>query len=218
MRKILSCVALTLTFLLPLSAAHAQQAPTQQPAAAPPVAAAVAVAPTENPVPTPPHLTQTAPAATNTLPIGVVDVARLVSESDAGKSIIAQLNARSRALNDEAKSIEASLLKEQSAIAAQQSSLKPQEFQAKAKEFDAKIAANRDNLIKKNAALETARLTALKQLQQYIAKISANIAEKKGLRLILDRAAVVIVEQGIDVTADALQQLNASVKSVKVGG
>ncbi len=160
----------------------------------------------------------TAASASPSVPIGVIDVMRLVSQSEAGKSISAQLESRAKALQAEATSVEQSLLKEENAIVAEQAKLKPEEFEAKRKAFEAKVNATRDSLLKKNNALEQARSNALSELQKHIASISANIADQKKLRLIVDRASVVIVEQNLDVTAEALQQLNAKVKSIKVGG
>jgi Skp family chaperone for outer membrane proteins len=153
-----------------------------------------------------------------TIGIGVIDVMRLVSESEAGKSIMTQLDARGKSLESEASTLEKSLLAEENSILAQQGKIPPAEFEAKSKAYQTKLDGVRQSLQTKQANLEKLRVNALSQLQQHIAKISANIADQKKLRVIIDRASVVIVEQNLDVTSEALKQLNASVKSIKVGG
>jgi outer membrane protein len=159
-----------------------------------------------------------APQTDSSISIGVIDVVRLVSQSDAGKSISSQLEARAKSLQAEAASIEKSLMAEEQTLVAEQAKTKPADFEPKRKAFEAKINSTRESLLKKNQALENARAKALSELQKHIANISANIADQKKLRIIIDRASVVIVEQNLDVTAEALSQLNAKVKSIKVGG
>lgn len=150
--------------------------------------------------------------------IGVIDVMRLVAESTAGKSIMTQLDTRAKAIDNETKTIEQALIKEEDAIVAAKPSLSAEDFEKKRVAFETKLNASRESINKKSAALEQDRAKAFAQLQQYIAKVSATIAEQRKLRIIVDRASIVIVEQNLDVTNEALTQLNASVKSIKVGG
>lgn len=161
-----------------------------------------------------------APAAAPqpSISIGVIDVMRLVAESTAGKSIMSQLDTRAKAIENETKTIEQALIKEEDAIVAAKPSLSAEDFEKKRVAFETNLNASRESINKKSGALEQDRAKALAQLQQYIAKVSATIAEQKKLRMIIDRASVVIVEQNLDVTNEALTQLNASVKSIKVGG
>ena len=129
--------------------------------------------------------TEAAPASSPSISIGVIDVMRLVSQSDAGKSISSQLEARAKSLQSEAASLEKSLMAEEQALVAEQAKTKPADFEPKRKAFESKVSSTRASLLKKNQALETARANALSEFKS-ISLVSVQISLiKKNYALLL---------------------------------
>lgn len=148
--------------------------------------------------------------------IGVLDMRKLVEESEAGKNIATQLKTRRDAIQKEANDFEKKLKDEEQAILKNRATMKQEEFETKKKAFEQEYVNSRDAIFKKTNDLETDRKKALAQLQTGIAKAAADVADAKKLQVILDRTAVVIAEQTMDITADVMKKLNETVKTVSV--
>jgi Skp family chaperone for outer membrane proteins len=56
----------------------------------------------------------------------------------------------------------------------------------------------------------------MSQVQNELANVAKEIAEERGIDLILSRATVVIVKPKFDISNEALTRLNARLKSVAV--
>ena len=155
-----------------------------------------------------------APVASAPMAIGIVDLRKVIEDSTAGKGLNAQMKARQEAIQKEATEYEKKLKAQEQDIVSKRKDMKPEEFEAKKKGFEEELLKSRQAILTKSAALEDSRKSALGELQKAIGKASANVADTKKLQLIVDRQFVILAEEGMDITADVLKNLNASVKSI----
>ncbi len=161
--------------------------------------------------------TTPAPAAaapSQTLKIGIIDMIKVIEESDAGKGLNAQLKTRQEAIQKEATEYEKKLKTEEDDILAKRKDMKPEEFETKKKGFEQEFQKSRQIIITKSAELDNARKAALSELKKDIGKAASNVADAKDLQLIIDRQAVVLAVDGMEITNDVLKDLNSSVKSI----
>lgn len=146
--------------------------------------------------------------------IAVVDVRKLVEESAAGKSIHVELKAKRDALQKEANAFEKKMREQEQALIKTRKDTKAEDFETKKKAFEEDFVKTRQSILKKTTDLDNQRKNALRTLQENIAKVTADLADEKGIKLVLDRELTVIVDQSMDLTDQALKALDARVQTI----
>ena len=146
--------------------------------------------------------------------IAVVDVRKLVEESAAGKSIQTVLKTKRDALQKEANAFEKKMREDEQAVIKSSKESKPEEFAAKKKAFEENFVKTRQSILKRTTDLDNQRKAALRKLQEHIGAVTADLADEKKIKLVVDRELVVIVDQSLDMTDAALKALDARVKSI----
>lgn len=147
-------------------------------------------------------------------PIAAVDMRKLIVSSAAGKSIQAALKTRQEAVRKEVDALEKKLRDDEQKLLQDRKTLKPEEFEAKKKAFQENLAKSRETIMKKSADLENKRKGALRKLQEQIAKVTADIADERKIKMVVDRELVVIVDQSLDLTEVALKKLDERVQTI----
>lgn len=180
------------------AAASAQE----QPAPAPSPAPSEAADPTGQPAQTAPHV----------LPqVLTLDQERLFTDSAFGRRVQEELNARSRALAAENRRIEQELVAEERELTELRPTLSVEEFRARADAFDAKVERVRAEQDAKARAL-TAFLDA--ERQRFFAEmvpVLRDVVRARRALAILERRAVVIAADSIDVTDDVIAGIDARI-------
>lgn len=157
--------------------------------------------------------------------VAVIDLSRVAHESLAGKDLDKKVKASRDALKAEGEGAEKSLREKEAALIKELKALDPKKGEdrktgeAKKKAFEAEIQKKRQGFIQKGSDLKNAEIEAMKSLQGSIAQVAAKVAEEKKIDVVLDRQAVLIAVQGLDVSAEVIKGLDATVKTVpfKVG-
>jgi len=147
-------------------------------------------------------------------PIAVIDLVKIIEKSDAGKDLQAKFKAKKEAVQKEATSYEKDLKSKEQTLLKDSKSLDKKAFEEKKAAFEKDLLKKREEVLKKNASLEKSKNEVLKSIQAKVAQICADIAEQKKIQVILDRSAVVIAQQSLDLTADVIKKLDESMKSV----
>lgn len=148
------------------------------------------------------------------MPIAILDMAKVIETSVAGKSVSDQLKKKREALQAEAKEFEKSLREKEEILIKQKKELEAKDFEAKKVAFEKEVMETRQTVLTKNSQIEKMKISALKILQEKVAKATADVADEKKIQVVLSRDAVVIAQQGLDITAEVLKRLDAEVKSV----
>lgn len=147
-------------------------------------------------------------------PVAVLDLTKVIEVSAVGKDLQAKFKARKDAVQKEAVAYEKELQSKEQTLMKDRKSLDEKAFTEKKKSFEAELKKKRQDVLTKNVDLEKSKNEALKTIQTKVAQIAADIADEKKIQVVLDRTAVVIAVQSLDITADVIKKLDDSMKTV----
>jgi Skp family chaperone for outer membrane proteins len=155
-----------------------------------------------------------APAAQSS--IIVVDMDRVGAESAAGKSGQTQLKAkvdslqsRGKALADQLRGEEETLLK-----ARQANTMAPEAFQAKVKDLQTKQNSARTELGNREQELQRSQAYVRQQIFNAVGPIIQTVMRERNASIVLTRDAALAVAPALDVTADVIRRLDAALPRV----
>jgi Skp family chaperone for outer membrane proteins len=156
-----------------------------------------------------------APAASPKVPsIAIVDVQMLLSESTAAKNIQKQLQEKRDALQKEFGQYEEKLRADEKALSDEKGKLDEAAFKLKREAFEKKLLETQGLVQKKKRDLEQAVLDSTAVLRDALLKIVATISEEKKYDVVLTRQNVVLADKTLDITAQVLEKLNATLTAV----
>ncbi|MBM9595636.1 OmpH family outer membrane protein [Roseitranquillus sediminis] len=144
-------------------------------------------------------------------PILVIDQDRLFTESRFGQRVLAQIEERSAALAAENRAIEAELIAEERDLTERRPQMTPEEFRRLADAFDQKVQRVRDEQDTKSSELAGLRDRERQAFAAYVTPVLAEILRDRGALIILERRAVFIASQQIDVTDEVIRRIDAEV-------
>lgn len=153
-------------------------------------------------------------ASAQEVKIAVVDVEKILSESQAGKSLQSQLNTRRESFQKEFATREDTLMASQKNLMQQKGNLTAEEFSTKRTAFEKELFETRSLFQKRRNSLDKGLGTALSQLRQNIIQVTAEVANEAKYQIVLTRDSVVIIEKEMDITDSVLLRLNAKVSNI----
>lgn len=148
--------------------------------------------------------------------IAVVDVEALMSESAAAKSIKDQVQVQSDKFEAEMQALEKQLTADLEKLKKDSEKLSSEEKEKKGAEFFQKRAESKKTLKKRFSALRKGENQALTKLTDAIFEVCAKLAEERKYDLVITRANVIVGSKTLDITADVMKNLNATLPSVKM--
>lgn len=141
-------------------------------------------------------------------PVLVIDQDRLFSETRLGARAQEELEAQAQELAGENQRIEAGLIARERELTDLRPTMKAEEFRALADEFDARVERIRAEQDEKARALNKARDEARQAFFQEVAGIISGIVREKGAVVVIDRRDVFLSADRIDITDEAIVQVN----------
>ena len=202
--------------LLGASAALAQEEPggqggaTREPGVAP-EAAVVPDLPPDAVAGTPAAPVPDPGLATIVSPVLTLDQDALFSGSAFGQRVQQALQRDRAALAQENRRIEAELVEEELALTQQRDTTPPEEFTELANAFDRKVQQVRETQDGKSVLLQQ-RLE--QERQTFLAEagpVIANLVRQRGAYVVLDRNAILLSFEGVDITEDAIAAIDAAI-------
>lgn len=155
-----------------------------------------------------------APAQTTAGPavasqIVTVTQERLFQDSQMGQQIQKRYETATRLLVAENRRIEADLEAEERDLTARRPGMPPADFRALANEFDRKVEGIRSAQESKSRALTRQRDEDRQRMLEAAAPILAQMMAERGAVVLVDKSAVVLSFEGIDITAAAVARLDS---------
>lgn len=139
----------------------------------------------------------------------ILDQDRLYAESLYGKALEQQSADAVAKLAAENRQIEADLTAEEKDLTDRRAAMPASDFKPLAEAFDAKVEKLRAGQDAKAKALQDARDAGRKRFFQAAAPILAEVMRQRGALAILNKAAVILSFDSVDVTDDALKAIDA---------
>lgn len=157
-----------------------------------------------------------APGAAPAARILIIDLRRAIGSSKVGQSIQSQVNdMKSQAqatLNGEAEALKrerASLEQQAAILAADVKARKLKDFQLRAMAFEKKVQ-------ERGGLIQGGMLKANQQVEEALGPILQGIMAERQATVLLDRSAVLLAPNAIDVTGVVVQRLDMKMPAVKV--
>jgi Skp family chaperone for outer membrane proteins len=148
--------------------------------------------------------------------IAVLDVQKLLTQSEASKSIQKQLDAEEKTFQADFAKKEKALRDQEKSIVEQKKTLSAEEFEKKKSEFEKQLIETRKQVQKHRKAREKAASEALVTVRQKILEIVAGIAKEKNYKLVVTQQNVVLAADTMDITEAVMGKLNGALKDVKL--
>ncbi|MCV3270972.1 OmpH family outer membrane protein [Roseobacter sinensis] len=142
-------------------------------------------------------------------PILTIDSDRLFSESDFGKQTVAEFEARGAELAAENRRIEEALEAEEQALTEQRATMDPAEFRTLADAFDEKVQTTRRAQDAKNRELSQDFEQRRNVFLNAAAPVLEGLMREAGAAVIMDKRALFLSSNAIDITDLATERLNA---------
>ena len=150
--------------------------------------------------------------------IAIVNIQRAQTQCNACKTALAQLETQLNGLNSLKTSLEAPLRTEAAALEAAANALagKPADaaLKARATAFQNKQSDAERQLGARQQAFQANRAHVLSQINTKLEPVVAAVLAKRGASVMLDTSQVIRSAPALDVTADVIAGLNASLPSI----
>ncbi len=142
--------------------------------------------------------------------VAVVDQERMFGQSAFGQRVLSEIDARSEALAAENRRIESELTAEERALTDLRPDLEPSAFRDRARAFDEKVRAVRAEQDAKARALASYQDEERQDFARRVAPILSGLLGDLGAAVLLDRRLVLAAAPGTDVTAQAVERIDAA--------
>jgi Skp family chaperone for outer membrane proteins len=133
----------------------------------------------------------------------------LYAQSDFGQRIAREIEEESLAIAAENRQIEAELTAEERELTELRDTLAPTEFRARAEAFDEKVQRLRREQDEKARAVGTRNEEARRALLTAAQPILLQLMAESGAVAVLDRRAVLLSVDSVDITEQAIARVNA---------
>ncbi|RVV99538.1 OmpH family outer membrane protein [Mesobaculum littorinae] len=144
-------------------------------------------------------------------PILTIDQERLFDESAWGQRISREIETRSEALAEENSRIEETLVTEERDLTRRRATLDPAEFARLASAFDAKVQRLREEQDAKTRAITRIHDEGRQAFFSVVIPILSEVVRDRGAVAILDRRAIFLSADVIDVTTESIERINERV-------
>jgi len=145
-----------------------------------------------------------------------LDVEKIMQESSAGKSIIAQLKKKRESSISKFKSREKDIFDKEKKLISQKNVLSKEEFESKIKDLRNDISNYQKDRNKTSNEITKSRVKASKKLINKLTPILEEYSKKNSIRIIVQKKNIVMGKKEDDITSDILKLINQEVKNIKI--
>ena len=148
--------------------------------------------------------------------IGIIDINKVLTESKAAIDATKQIEKIQKKSEEESKNEDDLIIKEREKLIEQQSVMAPEAFEVKVADFEKKVQTyqieRQEKLRKLDQMVQVARAKILEEVKPIINEY----AEEVGITVILEKNAVVMSADEMDMTEQVIKILNKNLPKIKV--
>ena len=145
-----------------------------------------------------------------------LDVEKIMQQSTAGKSIIAQIKKKRESSISKFKKKEKDIIDKEKKLIAQKNVLSKEEFETKIIELRKEISNYQKDRNKTSNEIARSRVKASTKLISKLTPILEEYSKKNSIRIIVQKKNIVMGKKEDDITKDILELVNQKVKSIKL--
>ncbi|MBP2298573.1 OmpH family outer membrane protein [Azospirillum picis] len=146
--------------------------------------------------------------------IAVIDVQKIMQESNASKGITKSFETLRDSYQKEISALEDKLRKNEDELRKQQTVLSPEALASKRRDFEKQVSEVQKTVQTRKRALETALNEAMAVVHKTMVEVVADISRERGANLVLARQQFVLVDTQLDVTDTVLERVNKKLPQV----
>jgi Outer membrane protein len=146
--------------------------------------------------------------------IAVVDVQKIMQESNASKGVSKSFESLRDTYQKEISSLEDKLRKSEEELRKQQTVLAPDALATKRRDFEKQVADVQKTVQTRKRALENALNEAMAVVHKSMVEVVAEVARERGANLVLARQQFVLVDTQLDVTDTVMERVNKKLPQV----
>ena len=148
--------------------------------------------------------------------IGVIDINKILAEANAAVEAAEEIEKIAIEIENEIKSSDEEIIKEQNLLIESQSIMAPEAFEAKRIEYESKIqfynSERQSKLMKIDELIAISRNDILNAIKPILEEIS----NEKGITIILEKTSIMLNAEKMDITNEVLKKLNKSLPNIEV--
>jgi len=156
------------------------------------------------------------PGGAPTARILMVDLRRVMGASKVGQDIQHQVEALKQQATRELNGEAASLKSEETQLQQQAAILAPDIKARRIKDFQLRAGAFQQKVQQRSGLIQGGVMKAQQQIEQALGPILQGIMKERGATILLDRSAILLAPNSIDVTQLVIQRLDMKMPTVKV--
>ena len=145
-----------------------------------------------------------------------LDVEKIMQDSIAGKSIIAQLKKKREGSISKFKKKEKEIVEKEKKLISQKNVLSKEEFESKLKELRSDISNYQKDRNKTNNEIARSRIKTSTKLINKLTPILEEYSKENSIRIIVQKKNIVMGKKEDDITKDILELVNQKVKNIKL--
>lgn len=146
--------------------------------------------------------------------IAVIDVQKIMQESNASKGITKSFESLRDSYQKEISALEEKLRKNEDELRKQQTVLSPEALATKRRDFEKQVADVQKTVQTRKRALETSLNEAMAVVHKTMVEVVADISRERGANLVLARQQFVLVDTQLDVTDMVMERVNKKLPQV----
>ena len=166
------------------------------------------------PVPDLPPLPKGAPPPAAV--IGVLGVPEIMRAVTAAQQVEKVIGERREKLNEDAQKEQAAWRDLQQQLGAQRSTLPPDQLRQKERELQERITTAQNSFRDRNRVIQETQQYTLGQLERTLIGVIRQVAESRGMNLVLHRAQVALNVNELDISDQVTQQMNKVMPSITI--
>ena len=148
--------------------------------------------------------------------IGVIDINKILSDSDAAITAAEQIEEIAIEIENEIKLSDDEIIKEQNSLIESQSIMAPEAFDSKRNEYENKV--QKYNNVRQSKLMKIDELIAISrnEILSAIKPILEDISNEKGITIILEKTPIMLNAEKMDITNEVIKKLNKSLPTIRV--
>ena len=148
--------------------------------------------------------------------IGIVDVQKVLRESQASRSLRPQVDKLRKNYHSSVRKRESELRKASQELQRQRTILSPQAFAKRRSAYEEKARKAQVDFQQRKRQLDSAYGAAMRAIQKSMVVVAAKVAEERNFDVVLPKSLVLLADQKLDITGEILRRIDKSLPSVEL--